>query len=268
MIPKRRFSGDKTPISAAEWNNLIEPTSKLGTDTPPVSAERTYVTATGRNDCGYDLVPGSPVLLSTFTPDRTPAQLGNAKLGWLSLRPCYLPRTLVESNALLGDLFSIGITLDAIAQNASGQVAVSGVVECNCALPGNGWISPLTQVNTDFRSRVTVNGMWGVARKICDTGSGLALIDLNSSNNRIFYRLKEQMKTPVQSTLATLQSFSGDFYVQDAYAIAQWQANEDRGEAMLINNRWVVVNPWCVDDTLEANDPLQPPDPPPEEPPP
>jgi hypothetical protein len=268
MLPQRRFSGDKTPIRAAEWNQLVEPTSKLGTQTPSPNVERTYVTAVGRNDCGYDLVPGSPVVLSTFTADRSPAQLGNAKAGWLSLRPCYLPRTLAESNAVQGDLFSIGITLDAIAQNASGPVAVSGVVECNCHLQGRGWISPMTQVNNDFRSKVTVNGMWGVARKICDTGTGLALIDLNSSNNRIFYQLKEQMKIPALSTLATLQAFSEDYYVLDSFAIAQWQANEDRGEAMLLANRWVVVNPWCVDDTLEALDPLQEDYPPTEDPPP
>jgi len=263
MLPRRRFAGEKTKISASEWNNLIEPSQRLGTQTPNKPTEITYVSATGRNDCGYDLVPGSPVVLGTFTADQTPTQLGNSRKGWYSLRPCYLPRTLAESNALQGSLFSIGITLDAIAQNASGTVAISGVVECNCAAAGAGWISPMTQSTTDFRSRVTVNAVWGVARKICDTGSGLALIDLNSSNNRIFYRLKEQMKTPTQATLATLESSTGDFFVLDSYAIAQWQANEDRGEAMLLNNRWVVVNPWCVDDTVESQDPLQPGDPPP-----
>lgn len=263
MIPKRRFPGDKTPIAASEWNNLIADSQQLGTQTPNKPTEITYVSATGRNDCGYDLVPGSPVVLGIFTADRSPAQLGNAKQGWYQLRPCYLPRTLTESNALQGDLFNIGITLDAIAQNASGQVAVAGVVECNCLVPGPGWIAPLTQANNDFRSRVQVNGMWGLARKICDTGTGLALIDLNASSNRIFYRLTEQMRAPNQATIATLQAFSGNFFVQDTFAIAQWQANEDRGEAMLLNNRWQVVNPWCVDDTVPAGDPLQPQGPPP-----
>ncbi len=154
-----------------------------------------------------------------FTADRTPAQLGNAKQGWYSLRPCYLPRTLAEANALQGDLFSIGITLDAIAQNASGQVAVAGVVECNCSVAGPGWIAPHTQANNDFRSRVQVNGIWGVARKICDTGTGLALIDLNASNNRIFYRLTQQMQLPAAATTATLQAFSGNFFVLDTFAI-------------------------------------------------
>ncbi len=32
---------------------------------------------------------------------------------------------------------------------------------------------------------------------------------------------------------------------------------------MLINNRWQVVNPWCVDDTVPSADPLQPEEPPP-----
>lgn len=262
MLPQRRFSGDKTRISANEWNQIVDKVSKLGTQTPKAHIDRGYVIATGRNDCGYDLVPGSPVVLGTFTPDQTPTQLGNRRKGWHSLRPFYLPRTLTESNAVQGDLFSIGITLDAIAQNASGEIAISGVVECNCALPGAGWIAPMPQDTTDYRSKVTVNGMWGVARKVCDTGSGIALIDLNSSNNRIFYRLKEQMKTPSLSTLANLQSVTQDLFVLDSFAIAQWQANEDRGEAMLLNNRWVVVNPWCVDDTVEADDPLQPDAPP------
>jgi len=258
MLPRRRFAGEKTKISASEWNNLIEPSQRLGTQTPNKPTEITYVSATGRNDCGYDLVPGSPVVLGTFTADQTPTQLGNSRKGWYSLRPCYLPRTLAESNALQGSLFSIGITLDAIAQNASGQVAVAGVVECNCHVAGAGWISPMTQADTNFRSRVTVNGVWGVARKICDTGTGLALIDLNSSSNRMFYRLKEQMKTPSLATLTNIQSFTEDFVLFDSFAIAQWQASEDRGEVMLLNNRWVVVNPWCVDDTVESADPLQP----------
>lgn len=262
MIPKRRFPGDKTPIAASEWNNLIADSQQLGTQNNTKPTEITYVSATGRNDCGYDLVPGSPVVLGAFTADRTPAQLGNAKQGWYSLRPCYLPRTLAESNALQGSLFSIGITLDAIAQNASGQVAVAGVVECNCHVAGSGWISPMTQADTNFRSRVTVNGVWGVARKICDTGTGLALIDLNSSSNRMFYRLKEQMKTPALATLTNIQTFTDDFVLFDTFAIAQWQANEDRGEVMLLNNRWVVVNPWCVDDTVISGDPFQEPPPP------
>jgi hypothetical protein len=256
MIPHRRFSGDKTPISASEWNNLISDAATTGVEATAKPVEVSYIKATGRNDCGYDLLPGSPVVLGAFTADAASPQLGNARKGWHSLRPCYLPRTLAESNALQGDLFSIGITLDAIAQNASGEVAIGGVVECNCQQAGPGWMSPMTQADTNFRSKLTVNNVWGVARKICDTGTGLALIDLNAANNRTFYRLTQPMQIPSQATTATLQTLAGNFYVIDSFGIAQWQANEDRGEAMLINNRWIVVNPWCLGDTSPSDDPL------------
>lgn len=269
MLPSRRFAGDKTPIRATEWNQVIDQSRRTGVQQTSRPIDVGYSSVTGRNDCGYDLVPGSPVVLQTFTADQASPQLGNWKKGWVSLRPCYMPRTIAESNALLGSLFSIGIVLDGIAQNATGEVAVSGIVECNCTTPGSGWVRPLTQATTDHRSRLMTHPTWGVARHIRDTGPNMALIDLNASSNRIFYSLRQRMQIPVNATLANFATSTEVFYVQDAYAIAQWQANEDLGEAMLLTgNRWHVVNPWCVDDTAAADDPLQIEPPVVEEPPP
>ena len=141
MLPRRRFPGDKTPIAASEWNNLIADSQQLGSDTPRRVELSDIAILQARNDCGYTLAPGAPALLGTFTGDG--AELGNWKKGWSRLHPCYLPSSATELTNLSGrQLFTMAVALDEIASNASGRVIVAGTCEVRAQYNGEACVRP------------------------------------------------------------------------------------------------------------------------------
>lgn len=176
MLPQRRFAGEKTPIRAAEWNQLVEPTSKLGTSTPKRVELSDVAILQARNDTGYTLAPGAPALLGTFTGDGT--EYGNWKKGWSRLHPCYLPSSATELTNLSGrQLFNLAVAVDEIANNATGKVIVAGTCEVRAQYTGEPCVRPhLLTGSYQTQMRGDVFGF----RVLGTTATNTVLINLDS----------------------------------------------------------------------------------------
>lgn len=244
-MPQQRVKRGATlrDISATAFNRLVELQKDQLGNQPFESTPTRSTYMIGRNDCGYDLEPGAPVLLGAYTGETT--TFGNWKSGWVSLNPCYLPINATEANALVSDLFRVAIAWEAIPNGELGRVTIAGVAECKVTNTGSGWICPLRKAQAYTTSSQT-NATFGFARKLCDTITGYALCELNSSSNFIRYDLTQAMQVPASVTTADLAGLGTGMFVQDTQSCAQWQANGDAGICSWFGSRFVVTTPWCV----------------------
>ncbi len=110
-------------------NEKFGPASQGGID-----VQRQYIYAIGRNECGFDLVPGAPVRIGSFTPQESTNVM--PRIGWYGLTPAYLPRSTTEYSDTRENMWSIGVMLDYCANLKLARFAISGVVDCKIDTPG------------------------------------------------------------------------------------------------------------------------------------
>jgi hypothetical protein len=148
----------------------VGPTAQGG-----IEVQRQYTYAVGKNDCGFDLVPGAPVRIGSFTPQESTNVV--PRIGWYSLKPAFLPRTYSQYASNRANMWSIGVMLDYCADGKLARFAIAGIVDCK--ISGTGWFANMfEQSETDHQSKAKASYAMGFARIVAPINSDWAKVEL------------------------------------------------------------------------------------------
>lgn len=244
MHQKRLKSGATiADISASTYNEMVAKAQlQLGQSSLYRTTGKHYVSVVGRNQCGYTVEPGAPVLLGAWTGETT--GYGSGGMGWLNVHPCYFPVNSTETAELASLLFNVGICVgDSVAANALGDFAIYGLVEIKCGT-GLGFVGPQPK-SAAYQTTGRVHSSFGFAKKLYDVGGGYAVCDLCCKSSIVQYELTQARQAPPSYTTANVAGIPS--IVLDSHLCAAWQANGDKGMAMLVDKQFLITTPWCVD---------------------
>lgn len=164
-------------ISARQLQRVLEmqneqfgPTNQGG-----IGVQRQYIYAVGRNDCGFNLVPGAPVRIGAFTPQESTNVM--PRIGWYSLTPAYLPRSNVEYSETRENLWSIGVMLDYCDTTKLARFAISGVVDCRIDTPGC-FAGLYESSDSSLQSKASGSYAMGFARILARIDANWAKVEL------------------------------------------------------------------------------------------
>lgn len=176
----RRIAGASLEISASEWNQIQEDSSKLGRNESRRPIEPSYVRAIGRNQSGATITAGSPVYYTTFNIDGTVAAYIPKPQGYYDIENCFWPQNTTDRAVFAagGLSFSrVGVALEDIKNTEPGGFAIGGIVGVKCTgVSGTKRYARPTVKPNSFESQLTAD-VWGY-RILC-VYSSWALINLD-----------------------------------------------------------------------------------------
>jgi hypothetical protein len=140
-----------------------------------IDVQRQFTYAVGKNDCGFDLVPGAPVRIGAFTPQEATNVV--PRIGWYSLKPAYVPRTGTEYTNNRASMWSVGVMLDYCADTKLARFAIAGVVDCK--ISGTGWFAGMFESSeSDHQSKAKASYAMGFGRIVAPIDANWAKVEL------------------------------------------------------------------------------------------
>ncbi len=150
--------------------DIVGPTAQGGID-----VQRQYTYAVGRNDCGFDLLPGAPVRIGGFTPQESTGVI--PRIGWYSLKPAFVPRTGTEYTNNRANIWSVGVMLDYCADTKLARFAIAGLVDCK--ISGTGWFAGMFEsTESDHQSKAKASYAMGFGRIVAAIDENWAKVEL------------------------------------------------------------------------------------------
>jgi hypothetical protein len=238
-MPRLRRGSTIDQISANTMNRLMELQKESLESKPSKSSTKLpFTKVVGRNDCGYDLKPGSPVRLADYFPEES-AYSGSAR-GWFRLLPLTLPTT---STAVWT---TPGIVLDGCVNGDLVDVAIDGLVEASVGGGGAGsYVCPNLSTTLDHRERLQSSSVgFAITRAVLSTTH---LIQFGPNRWEAFYMITQ--RSPLRATLyhGPGSTLATDVHLIDAHSLAAWQVVNDVGWAEMIFGQWIIKTPVCRD---------------------
>lgn len=181
--------------------------------------QRQYTYAIGKNDCGFDLVPGAPVRIGAFTAQETTQVM--PRIGWYSLKPAFIPRTSIEYNNNRANMWSIGVMLDYCESTKLARFAIAGVVDCK--LTGTGWYAGLLESSdTNHQNRAVASYAMGFGRIVAQIDSNWSKVELGCCIGPTLIGTAAGAITAGAAGAATLKNPLTSGWSDSAHTVAAW----------------------------------------------
>ncbi|MEQ1828523.1 MAG: hypothetical protein ABL921_21350 [Pirellula sp.] len=160
-------------ISASALQRAFDATASGRLDARPGNDPKRlpYTKAVGKNETGYAIKPGAPILLGEFIPDDEDAAFSGRIPGYFKCWPAFLPLTAANRSEIAGNLCDanrVAIALEAAEDDALFDIAIDGVVQASFDTTNAGpYASLLSNASgTTYRDKIGANTIAGFARII------------------------------------------------------------------------------------------------------
>lgn len=181
--------------------------------------QRQYTYAIGRNECGYDLLPGAPVRIGVFTPQESTDVM--PRIGWYQLRPAWIPRTASQYTDTRTNMWSIGVMLDYCPDTTLARFAIAGVVECR--MSGSGWFAGMFESsNNNHQSMSQASYAMGFGRIVASIDANWAKVELGCAVGPTLVGTASGAITAGSAGTVTLKHPTTSGWAASAHTVPAW----------------------------------------------